>query len=211
MFGRYEADQESQPRGASALTGGSGISLDGKSLILPEGGDDVSSINTANYDYNGNMRILGTMEHDDEIPSNANPRMNEVMNKSAQAEASGEYEHKKGSYEYHHAQSQEKNKDDNKSEGSDGSEAGGFLPLWITDAPTWLKLVIVMSTALLVGAIVLIGVGAALAMQEGDSVSANNGGVPGPGDAPFGVPSSPPAFVITLSPPHRLGPRPPSL
>jgi hypothetical protein len=58
---------------------------------------------------------------------------------------------------------------------SDSQEKAGVgascIPVWITEAPLFLKLIIVLSTALLVGAIVLIGVGAALAIQEDNDSS----------------------------------------
>jgi hypothetical protein len=48
---------------------------------------------------------------------------------------------------------------------------GGCLPLWLTDAPTWLKAAIVISTALLVGSIVLVGVAAALNASDESGAS----------------------------------------
>jgi hypothetical protein len=73
--------------------------------------------------------------------------------------------------------SQSKNSRDHSRDDSDkDKEKGGgayCIPLWIIEAPVWLKLVIVLSTALLVGAIVLIGVGATLAVQQDDSVQSS--------------------------------------
>lgn len=183
---------DDSPQRVSALIGGSGVSLDGQSLIVPDGGnhpDDVSSINTSMYDFKGEMRILGTMNHDEEIPPSP---AEELGKKTSQAQSHGRYEHKSGYPK----------EGDDKSVGTSDSEDGGCLPLWITDAPTWLKLVIVLSTALLVGAIVLIGVGAALAVQDDDpNKNTGNPGGPLPVPAPTNpMPTIPPVAPEPISP-----------
>lgn len=161
---------------ATYLMGGSGVSLDGRSLVVPMDRDrefdEVSSINTGHYTHE--MRIVADAgpdveyanhqndndDHDYEGPIGAggmSPGTDDGMLKNGT---------NSNSFEYHTARP---SKRDAKTMDSDSYE-GGCLPLWITDAPRWLKIVIVLSTALLVGAIVLIGVGASLAVQK------NNGG-----------------------------------
>lgn len=92
------------------------------------------------------------------------------------------------------------------SKDKNGAAAGGccIIPLWIIEAPVWLKLVIVLSTALLVGAIVLIGVGAALAIQENDnsptqSSSENRNNNANANDSPTMAPT-PDMSSFTLAP-----------
>ena len=264
---------ETRAVNASALTGGSGVSLDGESLVIPpdniqgsaedgyDYGDDVSSINTSLHDYHGGggggqMKILGVMDHEDEVPHAQNTysmsRSDDdddadtygydelPRNKSAQAIAtSGMYEHKTPSYSRSSGRalgssrggggggsrtsgsrtSQSRGTSQSKkssshnsypkksfSQDSDDDEDRGCLPLWIVDAPSWLKLVIIMSTALLVGAIVLIGVGAALAMNNSDdsvdqqTLQQQN---PGDGGSPptFGFAPTPAPVTIITSPP----------
>jgi hypothetical protein len=145
------------------------------------------------------MRILGTLDHDEEIPPHEPPVPDEIsppFKKSSQAKKNRNYEHK--NYEHHNDLSQaQKNKmsrSESNSVNTMDSEEGGCLPLWITDAPTWLKLVIVLSTALLVGAIVLIGVGAALAVQEEKLAEKQIN------DAPFSAPFNAPVAAPITSP-----------
>lgn len=155
----------------SALIEGSGVS----SLELPDDNDsrttDSSSINTTTYDFKGDMRILGTMEHDEELPPE--PQMDAIVSKKGeQAQAHSHYEHKlaygQGKFE------------DEKSLATTGSERDGeCLPEFLLNAPRKLKIVIVLSTALFIGAVVLIGVGAALAMQEevdGNGINSGSAG-----------------------------------
>jgi hypothetical protein len=94
------------------------------------------------------------------------------------------------------------NKNESKSLDTTDSEEGGCLPLWITEAPTWLKLVIVLSTALLVGAIVLIGVGAALAVQEEQAADNQNNNAPitAPFNSPVAAPITSPNDSPVMSP-----------
>eukprot|EP00547_Thalassionema_nitzschioides_P001659 CAMPEP_0194213018 /NCGR_PEP_ID=MMETSP0156-20130528/13300_1 /TAXON_ID=33649 /ORGANISM="Thalassionema nitzschioides, Strain L26-B" /LENGTH=543 /DNA_ID=CAMNT_0038940959 /DNA_START=160 /DNA_END=1791 /DNA_ORIENTATION=- len=96
-------------------------------------------------------------------------------------------------------------------------EPGGGLcaPSWLLDAPSWLKIAIVLSTALLVGAVVLLTVAAALnssADKDAKSSSATDSGnfvfTPGtrtpldlkPTSAPSDGPSTQPSLHSTSSP-----------
>ena len=80
-----------------------------------------------------------------------------------QAQAHSHYEHKlaygQGKFE------------DEKSLATTGSERDGeCLPEFLLNAPRKLKIVIVLSTALFIGAVVLIGVGAAVGVGDGFAV-----------------------------------------
>eukprot|EP00529_Nitzschia_sp_RCC80_P017637 CAMPEP_0113523592 /NCGR_PEP_ID=MMETSP0014_2-20120614/45784_1 /TAXON_ID=2857 /ORGANISM="Nitzschia sp." /LENGTH=847 /DNA_ID=CAMNT_0000421685 /DNA_START=206 /DNA_END=2749 /DNA_ORIENTATION=- /assembly_acc=CAM_ASM_000159 len=78
----------------------------------------------------------------------------------------------------------------------------GCVPSWLTNAPYWLKMVIVGSLALLVGAIVLIGVGAWFAANNDNDNggSGSNGNTNGIGSSNGGG-STVPALPTTTSPP----------
>ncbi len=152
---REEPDsRQPQDRGLYLMSS-SGTSLDGRSFLVPMDRefDDVSSINTAQYGFGHEMRIIGSTE--DEEKGDYGSPFEEIPLGEGQRK-------QQPSFEYHSAYP----KRDEKSMGTSGSYDVGCLPLWITDAPRWLKVVIVLSTAILVGAIVLIGVGAALAVQK---------------------------------------------
>jgi hypothetical protein len=139
--------------GARELIGGSGVSLDGRSLILPADGgegDDISSINT---DYNSRrMRALGQVDPA-ASPSWSSPH------KGYSDENYNKYAYPSKLF------SLSKSKEIPPSQ-DDVEDDDGCCPIWITEAPFWLKMVIVVSTALLLGSIVLVGVGASLAVQN---------------------------------------------
>jgi hypothetical protein len=86
------------------------------------------------------------------------------------------------------------------------------LPAWIAGAPFWLKLVLICSTALLIGAVVLIGVGASLA-RDGSRSSANTDHIPSEPTVPAPEPTTgstqnPTATLtgtLTLSPIESTG------
>jgi len=186
--------------GVASLIGGSGISLDGQSIQLPEDGgvnidiqDDISSINESSY-YRGfsevpRIKIVGTASEDEQkrkrnvevdmeegIASTKEPpsrtfldknttNMNEQPTKEATAFTQEEAIvsrviplgkiAKKYPYRGHTS------KIHIKGISSVAYEKGGgsiCLPLWVRAAPRWLKFVIVFSTAILVGAVVLVAV-----------------------------------------------------
>jgi hypothetical protein len=152
------------------------MSLDGKSLILPQdgvyNGDDLSSINTSLHGgYRHELQILGLVEHaEDDLERPAGGA-------GAGTNASSRYEYCRKSAAYGGTNSGSASSaasaaspiQDTVSKDSEEKDGGGCIPRWIADAPTWLKIVIVLATALLVGAIVLIGVGAGLAVQENNA------------------------------------------
>lgn len=180
--GQYNSSQAGKIQ-ASYLMGGSGVSLDGRSLVVPndrEFPDDISSINTAQYGYPNDLKITGAVTQDTDLENNEVPmdeQMEDVIKNMK----------KETAYEYHSARPP---KLDEKTMNTAESYEPGCLPMWITDAPKWLKIVIVLSTAMLVGAIVLIGVGAALAVQKNDGVQTETAtaGVPAPTRAPVDAP-----------------------
>jgi hypothetical protein len=154
---------------ATMMMGGSGVSLDGRSLVVPMDRDrefdEVSSINTREYTYVNEMRIVGEAGQERDVETS-----------NYEGPIAGKQIPKGDSYEYHNARP----KRDEKTMDSGETYEGGCLPLWITDAPRWLKIVIVLSTALLVGAIVLIGVGATIAVQKNNSEAATQTNPSGP-------------------------------
>lgn len=156
-----QGEEVTTPQNATDLIGGSGVSLDGRSLVVPmdRDFDEVSSINTAQYGFVDGMRVLGKVEHGKDIEN--------VEERQSTAKISQNNEAENQYYDVHPAQS----KADEKTLSTAGSDAG-CLPLWITDAPRWLKVLIVFSTALLVGAVVLVGAGAWLAIEEDRETSA---------------------------------------
>jgi hypothetical protein len=158
--------------------------LDGRSLVVPENGgdEDMSSLGTSRFGgynygngttigYVGNMRIVGRAEdydYDDGAPL---PPHRSPMTPSHLE--TGEYDFQTNDYSVHTeekiaAQTLGEKDEINEKE----AHKSGCLPAWITGAPYWLKLVIIFSTALLVGAVILIAVGASLAFNK--SSSSNN-------------------------------------
>ena len=115
--------------------------------------------------------------------------------------------------------SQSKNSTDSQEKGGGAGGGAACIPMWITEAPVWLKLIIVVSTALLVGAIVLIGVGAALAIQEDNSSvqsrsTNNNDNNNDDNSSPTGptVPTSTSTFTLApVMSPTPIPTRPPTM
>uniref|UniRef100_A0A7S0PWM6 Calcineurin-like phosphoesterase domain-containing protein n=1 Tax=Asterionellopsis glacialis TaxID=33640 RepID=A0A7S0PWM6_9STRA len=209
-----------QLMGASALMGkSSGVSLDGQSLILPDDAnfsvdDDMSSINTSLYGGargygGGNVDPgpiagvgVGDFVQDDPSILNEDPSIlggvvppphPEVVSTGTSSNGGGGgggntrgedtrgMSNGKGNREY-------KMDDDD----------DGWLPGWVTGASPCLKGIIIASTALLVGALVLVVVAAVVAGNDSGSTSSRfNGGDGNSIDftfAPIGTP------VPTLSP-----------
>ena len=186
----YRHSHHQQDSRASYLMGSSGISLDGRSLVVPMDRefDDVSSINT--FGYTNEMRVLGTVEPEDNAQ---NRRAMARDHEGPIDESSPKYDKRNAAYGFHSARPSK----EEKTLATVESYEQGCLPLWITDSPIWLKVVVVMSTALLVGAIVLIGVGAALAVQKNRTANAAQGGVPAAPSYP-GAPTLPPVAPPTV-------------
>ena len=168
--GESESDGPPQPLRASELIGdnSSALSLDGRSLIVPDYGDeeDMSSLGTSKYGgyrgdgggtigYIGDMRIIGKTE---------DYESQKVERENDPALQYGDYDLQ--TYDYSLKSGIEgkevtnESYDEKKDDEDDPKKS--CCPLWIVEAPLWLKLVIISSTALLVGAVVLIVVGAKL-------------------------------------------------
>ncbi|KAL3907007.1 MAG: hypothetical protein SGILL_009047, partial [Bacillariaceae sp.] len=208
-----EVEDMEQPQPASDLIGpdSSALSLDGRSLIVPnDGGDeDMSSLGTSKYGgfnfstgsaigYIGNMKIVGRAEEYDNEGAPTPPYRSPNQSPYHHSSGAGDYDFQTTDYS---VQTEEKEQArtyiEDKKEDEDAEKEHGCLPLWIATAPLWLKLVIIGSTALLLGAIVLIGVGASLAKDKSGSSSAQNPSLPAT-TAPVSAPTSP---ALTTSAP----------
>mmetsp|Transcript_5665 Transcript_5665/g.8940 ORF Transcript_5665/g.8940 Transcript_5665/m.8940 type:complete len:598 (+) Transcript_5665:105-1898(+) len=189
-------EEVGQVQPASALIGSSGISLDGRSLVVPEdGGDeDMSSLGTSKFGYShgggdaigyvGDMRILGRAEEYDNIeeapdtsyyspsPRNGRPQRSSMNGGSRNSPMSlgsqsnmehGDYDFQRNDYSVATGEKTDLSLVEVKQEEEKRKKGrSSCLPGWIYTAPNWLKLVIVTSTALLIGAVILICVGASL-------------------------------------------------
>lgn len=155
----YRSPQE-EPRSPTGEDGGphfeEGFSLDGRSLVFPDKGDydDLSSINTDHYYIQPEMRILGQVEPEYEAPLTESRR-----DTSQRSNSHREF-----------TQIRQKKMLDMPSDASGESNAEGCFPLWISQAPRWLKAVVAFSTLLLIGAIIMVGVGASLAVKNNKGV-----------------------------------------
>lgn len=220
-----------RPTPASDLIGAdtSAISLDGRSLIVPDTGmepfDDMSSLGTSKYGvgdgggggganyygasigYIGDMRIIGRASddnYDDVAPATAGGAASTSKRSSSRHSYINDMSYAIGAdYSVQDVEGvlppesdagfdNSMEKDDDPS--NNNNKDVGCLPTWLATAPFWLKIVIVSSTALLIGAVVLIGVGASLATGGSSSSSSStttttNQNVPA-GPAPTQVPNA---------------------
>ena len=209
-----EVEDMERPQPASDLIGpnSSALSLDGRSLIVPnDGGDeDMSSLGTSKYGgfnfstgnaigYIGNMKIVGRAEDYDNDGAPNPPYRSPNQSPYHYSSRAGDYDFQRTDYSVQTEEKEqarnyiEEKKDDEKPE-----EEHGCMPLWIATAPLWLKMVIICSTALLVGAIVLIGVGASLARDNAGSANAQDPSIPAT-PAPVSSPTSPPMTTAAPS------------
>lgn len=152
------------PRGgASELMGGSGgLSLDGQSLILNHDDNTISSINT---DYHSKqMRAMGMDPEITGLQESPSPR-----NASSRQEMDEKY----NQHAYPKKPQSRSTKNPNATDDDDyyDNEEDSCLPAWITDAPFWLKMLVVTSVALLVGAMLLIGVAASIDLQNDEQAN----------------------------------------
>ncbi|KAG7356989.1 hypothetical protein IV203_001677 [Nitzschia inconspicua] len=186
-------DEANIPQPASELIGydSSALSLDGRSLNIPNDGteEDMSSLGTSKWGgynfstgnaigYIGNMRIVGraedySREEGAPVPPYRSPTPSPYDNSGASAV--GDYDFQQTDYSVQTeergrptlmVEQQQKNEKEEK-------KKSGCLPTWVVGAPFWLKLIIISSTALLIGAVVLIGVGATLAKDSIRSSAGN--------------------------------------
>ena len=194
---------------ASQLIGGSGVSLDGQSLVVPRSGqyegnftdsdcDDMSSLNTTSI-YDGlaapsgtSMRILGSTASDSDYDTESNtygqdfaptdydaetlandtlPPLS-VVEQSSSPTRRGTSSHAANHlYKTHNDDSTNPSTDDsdNHPVQPNEPEKRRCVPLWLIRAPYWLKLAIVVATALLTAAIVFVGVSTWWVVSNDDS------------------------------------------
>jgi hypothetical protein len=223
-------EQRDPPHSASELVGydTSALSLDGRSLNIPTGGtdEDMSSLGTSKYGgynfstenaigYIGDMRIIGRAEeYDNEdgppVPPYRSPTQSPYHQYSEGTSAVGEYDFQQTDYS---VQTEDRGGpilvvDGKEDDEKEHKKKSGCLPAWIAGAPFWLQLVIVCSTALLIGAIVLISVGANLAKDSlrssfGDqdqNHSSNPVAVPPPPDGTTSAPTTSSDVGVPVAP-----------
>mmetsp|Transcript_16719 Transcript_16719/g.38602 ORF Transcript_16719/g.38602 Transcript_16719/m.38602 type:complete len:572 (+) Transcript_16719:121-1836(+) len=196
-------DYVGQARHATAIGYNSSLSLDGRSLIVPNYGDidDMSSLGagTSKYTYGGynggavgyigDMKIVGKSGGnrtdqskmsalEKKLASRGSPKVQyEDCDKQSRDDSLPTHDQKGDKF---------KEKKNNEEEITNSD----CIPRWIAEAPFWLKLIIIASIALLLGALVLIAVGAQLSSQMGiaspqnDSHSIKPVGIPIQTDAP---------------------------
>lgn len=153
----------------------SGMSLDGKSLIVPDYGDvdDMSSIGTSKYAY----QVEGDNEKGRSSKSSLERKLSRV-------EKDPEIQNEKEEKKY---------------EGEDEERSSCCVPRWIARAPLWLKLIIVTSIALLLGAVVLIAVGAKLSVSSLNQTQKSEGTInPPPVDVAPQIEVSPPKTELIV-------------
>ena len=180
-------DDEPSIQGVGSLLGADVASLlDGESVILPSD-DDMSSINT-NFNYStteidndqDQLRVIGH-EQDDDSTTNGPWMMGGVQQPNWNADSKVVTD------------ANFNNNNDNADGSSNDNDRRACLPLWISNSPKWLKTAIVIATALLVGAIVLVAVAAVLNNGNNGANSRSAVAPTNPTAAPTSLrPSSPP-------------------
>lgn len=222
MLGRIKRQQKKREQapeadtgsihGVGSLIGGSGVSLDGQSLMLPDehtmqfgDGDEVSSIATSNYgayssQRKSSFRIVGPAEE---------PAVPPVPT-DAETGVPANGDHNDGDEEEdEHPGTSEK-----VAAGGGGCCGGSCMPRWLSDSPFWVKGVIILGLALLVGAAVLVAVAAGMdsggnsggSGSSGSVVGGSQGDTSSPTVAPR--PPPPPTAEPTLSPKPSVMPFP---
>ena len=144
------------------LNDDSAYSLDGRSLIVPDYGDldDMSSLGgNSKFTYRGDdgaVRYIGDKKivEKPKVTETSPSKMSSLEKKLAAYQ--GDPENQDGDYGVDIYGKDEEKKNEKKKKKS------RCVPQWIAEAPLWLKMVIIISVALLIGAIVLIVVGAKL-------------------------------------------------
>lgn len=156
---RGSYDDEQSINGVGSLLGGDGVSLNGESVMLPEDYDLGGSIHT-----DGMAERIAEKKFELSMVGSAmsDPDVSELMGGGGIPR---------------------RNLNDSRDD-SVGSSRKGCLPLWLMEAPTWLKGAIAASTALLVGALVLVII--AVALNEDNSGGGSSSLFTGP-DSPSGT------------------------
>lgn len=154
--------------------------LDGQSLILMGDDNTISSINTDYHTLHMRAQDIeiqhaGYREPDSPMGSPSRRQMPQSPNpEMARLPRTLDIKTSATTTTSHSKEAAPKQEDDD----------DGCLPQWLVDAPFWLKLVIVTSTALLLGAMVLIGVAASLEVEDRKDSAASANSVSPPTWAP---------------------------
>ena len=174
------AQQQMYGSGVASLIGGCGISLDGQSVQIPDDTgsyiqDDISSINESSY-YRGSggMKIVGTASSMEEGNAAGTSGMKTTAPELGDIQRSLSSETpvpEKG-------EPPKKSPNTSKTASARGTrnngKQSGCLPTWVLAAPKWLKCVIVVSIAMLVGAMVLVAVALSSALMAENEKSNNS-------------------------------------
>lgn len=187
-------DETQSIHGAASLIGGSGVSLDGQSLILPDDsryadGDELSSIATTDYGA-GRQSFGGAIVGIAAVEPSVPPIPLEAQTGVRAEEPASE----------------------TKSGAAGAGDTGGgcsVTPLWFANSPAWLKAVMLLSAALLVAAAALVGVAAA--MSNDDSSKNTSAGNVNDTTEPTTAPTMFPTFAPTLMPVPGQTPSPTTL
>jgi hypothetical protein len=195
---RREQAQDDTPsiHGVGSLIGGSGVSLDGQSLLLPDentmqfgDGDEVSSIATSNYGgrRQSSFRIVGPAVEEPSVPPVPTDAETGVP------ATNGDDDGSPGMSE----------KVSDTRNGRAACCAGGCLPRWLSDSPFWVKSVIILGLALLVGAAVLVAVAAGMASENKNNSTGGSGSsaTVGADDGVGGATTSEPTVASAAAPP----------
>ncbi|GAX23643.1 hypothetical protein FisN_12Hh216 [Fistulifera solaris] len=186
-YNRYNNSEDDEDAdGVDTIVRNANIFLDGESVILPEStygddqfADDVSSINSSIHPN----RDVVTFEND--LPTSSRQLKIKGISPQTKDTTPSFIEEKS------------RTSKDTRSVPTSQSQptevaSSSFVPLWVRQAPTWLKIVFLVSVLLLVGAMVLVVVGLVLAMSSNDE---DSNALTGGGNGTF-----PPSTQTTLAP-----------
>ena len=185
MLGRMRRQQQRQHQrtddgdgggsihGVESLIGGSGVSLDGQSLMLPGDsmygdGDDLSSINSLNYGGTAGRASYNYNSPDSRAEPVVEPETLPVPPMAAETgvpEAANQPEKEKK------------------------MGGGGCAPAWFSQSPRWLKTVMALSLGLLVIAMVLVAVAATTAANDNGSSGRGSDSLTGGSEADVSTPA----------------------
>lgn len=147
--------------GTQSLIGGTGISLNGESIQVPDyDGDDVSSLNTSVYG--------GRLGHAYTNRENNIPGIRIITTGMGDQTLSNDPENLVDNSRL------ERKKQDVLPSDTDGNMNLKCVPRWIANAPCWLKFVIALSLALLTGAIALVAIALGAMFTYGNFQTSNN-------------------------------------
>ena len=187
-------DDEPSIQGVGSLLGNEGVSLDGESVQIPSEFDDTSMLENGSALGNSSFRIVAKVSDPADLDSSLlsssfdSRRLserNDKLDTSTTDGGGGGGGDVGGVYPGDMQSLDDTNTfEPNENKKRRGAAAGGntCLPVWIENAAPWLKGVIVLSAALLIGAVVLISVAAIMTAGQ----NGNNGGPDGSANSVFG-------------------------